>query len=232
MGTQNQQHMTGNRFFVPFKGKEYERGICGKKVFVVGASFYCDKNDCQFFSDCTNPDKKDSSSYDTSCPVYAKMGAELRNEPSYAIDENYPAYQRFAKMMRQFVGEEVEDVWQRMAFTNYVQFFVPTIYTYKDYLGKRDFEAFVESLVELQPDVVISWGMVTIEDVREGNPYVIDREKLPDSDWYICHLVVPGVDHPITLVCCFHPSSRDWNQDYGKFTKYLKQALMPKKQVI
>ena len=220
--------MAENRFFIPFRGKEYEKGICGKKVFVVGASFYCDKHDCRFFSDCTSPEKKDSSAYNTNCPVYSEMGAELRKEPSYAIDENYPAYQRFATMMRQFVDDEVEDVWQRMAFTNYVQFFVPTINTYKDYLSERDFEAFKESLVELQPDVVISWGMVTIADVREGNPYVIDRENLPDSEWYICHLAVPGVEHPITLFCCFHPSSRDWNQDYEKCSKYLKQALTPK----
>ena len=217
-----------SRFFVPFKGKHYETGINGKKVLVVGASFYCNKYDCPHFSDCTSRDKKDSSPYNSTCPEYAKHGAELRNEPTYAIEENYPAYQRFSQMMSKFVGGNVERVWERMAFTNYVQFFVPTINTYKNYLSNRDFEALIETLVELKPDVVISWGMVTIGDVRMNNRYVIDKDKLPDSEWYICHLDVPGIDHLVTLFCCFHPSSRDWNEDFDHCTKYLERALYDK----
>ena len=30
-----------DRFFQPFKGSEYDKGISGKKVLVLGASFYC-----------------------------------------------------------------------------------------------------------------------------------------------------------------------------------------------
>ena len=214
-----------SRFFIPFEGKKYETGINGKKVLVVGASFYCNKHDCPYFGDCTSPDKKDSSIYNKTCPVYAKQGAELRLEPRYAIEENYQAYQRFEKLMREVVGKCAENVWEHLAFTNYVQFFVPTINTYKEYLSNRDFEAFIETLVELKPDVVISWGMVTIDDVRTNNKYVIDKNKLLDSEWYICHLKVPVIEHPITLFCCFHPSSRDWNEDYGRCATYLKQVL-------
>lgn len=214
-----------SRFFVPFKGKEYEAGINGKKVLVVGASFYCDKQDCPHFSDCSNPDKKDSSPYNNTCPEYAKHGAELRYEPTYAIDENYQAYQRFDKLMHEVVNSDVENVWEHLAFTNYVQFFVPTKNTYKDYLSDRDFEAFIETLIELKPDVVISWGMVTIDDVRTNNKYVFDKEKLPDSEWYICHLKVPGIEHSITLFCCFHPSSKDWYEDFDKCAEYLRQVI-------
>ncbi len=214
-----------SRFFVPFKGKEYEAGINGKKVLVVGASFYCDKHDCPYFCDCTNPNKKDSSPYNKTCPEYVKHGAELRYEPTYAIDENYQAYQRFDKLMHEVVNSDVENVWEHLAFTNYVQFFVPTKNTYKDYLSDRDFEAFIETLIELKPDVVISWGMVTIDDVRTNNKYVIDKEKLPDSEWYICHLKVPGIEHSITLFCCFHPSSKDWYEDFDKCAEYLRQVI-------
>ena len=34
----------GSRFFTPAKGEKYEEGINGKKILVVGASFYCNKN--------------------------------------------------------------------------------------------------------------------------------------------------------------------------------------------
>ena len=55
--------MSKSIFFKPFKGDKYEIGINGKKVLVVGASFYCNKTDCPFFADCTNVAKKDSSKY-------------------------------------------------------------------------------------------------------------------------------------------------------------------------
>jgi hypothetical protein len=214
-----------NRFFIPYVGKNYETGINGKKILVTGASFYCDKRNCKYFDDCTSPDKKDSSSYNANCPEYIKNNAVLEREPEYAIEENYSAYQRFSKCMKQVA--EIDDIWQYVAFTNYVQFFVPTVNTYKIYLSERDFEAFNETIVQLQPDIIISWGMVTIDAVRTNNPYVVDFDELKETEWYICHLDMKelGVNHPITLVCCFHPSSRDWNSDKGKFIQYMKMAL-------
>lgn len=118
------------RFFKPFVGFKYDKGINGKRILVLGASFYCDgkKDKCKFFSDCTNPLKKDSSRFDRICPEYAENGLRLSKEPLNAISGNdVPIYQVFANFMRQFVDDKEEDVWQRMAFTNYVQFFVPTV---------------------------------------------------------------------------------------------------------
>ena len=96
----------------------------------------------------------------------------------------------------------------------------------KKYLSKRDFDAFCETLCELQPDVVVAWGMAIIEKIRENNPYVIDLERLPESEWYICHIRVPGVSHDITLVCCYHPSSMSyWYNDLDKLSKYMDMVL-------
>jgi hypothetical protein len=218
------------RFFNPFVGKKYNTGIQGKKILVVGASFYCNKDGkdgrkkCPNFEECTSPDKKDSSKFDKTCPEFPDCG--LRNEPSAALGENYPVYSIFAKFIRQFVDDREEDVWQRMAFTNYIQFQSPTKETMKEYLSQRDFDAFVETLRELQPDVVVSWGMVTIKEVRDNNPYIIDPEMWgKETEGYVCHMKVPGVSHEITLVCCYHPSSPHWYTDLDKFTKYFKDCL-------
>ena len=51
------------RFFVPFVGKKYKTGINGKKVLVLGASFYCNKHDCPNFKDCTSHNIKDSCTF-------------------------------------------------------------------------------------------------------------------------------------------------------------------------
>ena len=193
-----------NRFFTPFVGSKYDEGICGKKILVLGASFYCNKNGengqrkCPFFDECTNTETK----------------------------ERYPAYRNFESFMQQFVGDESEDVWERMAFTNYVQFFSPTIKTDKTYLSQRDFDAFCETMQDLQPNIVISWGMAILEEIREKNRYVSDIELLPKTDYYVCHMNVPNVDHEITLVCSYHPSSvKYWYGDLEKLHKYLKQVL-------
>lgn len=222
------------RFFKPFVGKEYEKGICGKRILVLGASFYCrhgPESDapCSLFAECTDSVKKDSSKFDTCCPFYAESGLRLSEEPSNAIAERYRAYQNFASFMRQFVGDDEEDVWERMAFTDYVQFFLPTIDTKKEYLSQRDFDAFVETLVELQPHVVVAWGMAIIEEIREHNPYLTDFERLKETEWYVCHMQVPHVPHEIALVCSYHPSSVSyWHNDLDTLTKYIKAVLYTK----
>lgn len=46
-------------FFEPFVGENYLEGIRGKKILVVGASFYCNESSrCQFFKDCTDVTKR------------------------------------------------------------------------------------------------------------------------------------------------------------------------------
>lgn len=224
--------MKTNRFFKPFVGSKYDKGISGKRILVLGASFYCNKDGkdgrykCQFFDECTSPAKKDSSKFDRTCPIYAENGLRLSEEPSNAISENYKTYQVFANFMRQFVDDEEEDVWQRMAFTDYVQFFLPTIDTKKEYLSQRDFDAFVETLVELKPHIVVAWGMAIIEEIRERNPYVTDIERLKETEWYVCHMQVPQVPHEIALVCSYHPSSvKYWYNDLDKLTKYMREVL-------
>lgn len=221
-----------NRFFTPFVGSKYDEGICGKKILVLGASFYCNKNGengqrkCPFFDECTNTETKDSSKFDAICSEYKGKDMRLSKEPSYAINERYPVYRNFESFMQQFVGDESEDVWERMAFTNYVQFFSPTIKTEKTYLSQRDFDGFCETMQDLQPNIVISWGMAILEEIREKNRYVSDIELLPKTDYYVCHMNVPNVDHEITLVCSYHPSSvKYWYGDLEKLHKYLKQVL-------
>ena len=221
-----------NRFFTPFVGSKYEEGICGKKILVFGASFYCNKNGengqgrCPFFDECTNTETKDSSAYNEKCPFPENEGKNLSDYPTTAIEEQYKPYQRFQKFIQSIIGEcSYENTWNRLSFTEYVQFFVPTIETKKTYLSKRDFEAFNETLQKLKPDVVISWGMAILEEIREKNKYVIDKENLSDTDYYVCHMRVPNVNHEITLISSYHPSSVNWYGDMEKLHKYLKQVL-------
>lgn len=220
------------RFFKPFVGKLYHEGIQGKRVLVLGASFYCNKTDCQFFKQCTDVNKKDSSAYDSICPAYAKENKLLSNEPSYCIIDYKPrTYQIFANCMQSLMGADgYKSTWERMAFTNYIQFFLPaTDGVFRDTrasdMSERDFEVFIETLKELQPHIVIVWGCVINSCLKQDNPYLVSKKELGETEWYLCHIQVPGVNHKIAILNPFHPSSSHWNKALPVFKKYIDKAI-------
>ncbi|WP_273157234.1 hypothetical protein [Bacteroides fluxus] len=224
--------MNKQRFFAPFVGDKYQEGINGKKILVVGASFYCNRTQCKFFLQCTNTENKDSSPFDVKCPEYAKAQKQLHNEPAYCIGDAPRTYKTFASYISKLIGDDsYEHAWSYLAFTNYVQFFLPSKgesfrETRMTDLSERDFHAFNETLVELQPDIVIIWGCVINTRLREQNEYLVDKEELERTEWYVCHIKVPGVNHEIALINPYHPSSNAWYSNIGIFDKYLSKELV------
>lgn len=220
-----------NRFFNPYKGASYDVGINGKKILVLGASFYCGECDCPFFEKCTSTVVKNSSLFDTICPIYKKEGKVLHDEPSYCIEDAPRTYQNFATFISSLCGICLhEEVWNRIAFTNYVQFFLPSSDgkfrdTRKTDLSERDFEAFIETLQVLMPDVVVIWGSVINSRLKEQNKYVTDITELKRTEDYVCHMRIPGISHDISLINPYHPSSSDWFANIDKFRKYFMTVI-------
>ena len=91
-------------FFQPFVGSNYHIGINGKRILVLGASFYCPKTECPFFRSCTNTTIKDSSPYDRICPEYSANGICLHDEPTNSIENWYPTYQIFEGRRDRYPG--------------------------------------------------------------------------------------------------------------------------------
>ena len=151
--------ITKTMFFRPFIGSNYHKGINGKKILVLGASFYCPKTDCSFFKTCTSITIKDSSPFDCICPEYKTNGICLHDEPTNSIENWYSTYQTFAKGLEQFVGyADYNNIWSHLAFTNYVQFFLPSNgdsfrTTKSSDLSERDFEALIEVVKELSDSI-------------------------------------------------------------------------------
>ncbi|MCF0232602.1 MAG: hypothetical protein HUJ63_10155 [Enterococcus sp.] len=224
--------MVTNRFFEPYKGEKYEEGINGKKILVVGASFYCDKLDCPFFSKCTSTIIKDSSAYNNLCPKYKDKDMLLCKEPSYCIEDEPKTYKRFTDAMADFVGcAKSDEIWKYLAFTNYVQFFLPSRkkgkarFTRKSDLSERDFLAFNETLMQLQPDIVIIWGCVFNSQVKEKNPDLINNGLLADTNNYVCQIKPKGFDKPITIINPYHPSYRQWFCGVEIFKSYFSGVI-------
>lgn len=213
--------MESKRFFKPFKGKEYEKGICGKKVLVVGASFYCKRIDCTHFDKCTDVQKKDSSEYNMICECKDRTfdiisEALLENAPESSIynsihTHSYKEY-RTIKAFGNFMADYVEEanqttIWNYMAFTNYIQFFLPSkdgkyAQTASRFISERDFEAFKETLLELKPDVVFIWGTPVSDSIRINRKEVYDynTQKFHDTDGYICHFKMDGLKLSVHII--------------------------------
>lgn len=201
---------------------------------MLGASFYCSNVSCPHFAQCTDVNKKDSSKWDISCPVYSINSKCLHNEPSYCIEDAPTTYEVFAKSMGQaFFNDKLNysEVWQHFAFTNYVQFFLPNVSkkfreTLPSDMSERDFNAFIETLQELKPDIVIVWGTIINRPLIKENSSVVDITMLDRTEEYVCYMKVPGVEHEIALINPYHPSSaRFWYSGFDKFKKYMLQLL-------
>lgn len=229
--------MEKKRFFEPWVPQKYEQGINGKKILVFGASYYCPKVNCPYYKDCTSIEYKDSSKYDERCPVYMATNRSLHDEPSYTTGET-KAYSNFASLFQPYVKDE--DVWEHLAFTNYVQYFLPlstdasgkNFYgrTLQSHLSDRDFEAFIEVIQELKPDIVVFWGMVIEKPIRNPqlNKYLDGLDEcFNNTEGYICYMKdIPGVDHDVALFNCYHPSSGSWwNSSLEAAAKYLNILL-------
>lgn len=221
-----EEHAKKSRFFTPYIGKDYQYGILNKKILVLGASFYCENTWCEYFKECTNRIKKDSSAFDLLCPENCKYSRNLHDQPTYNIKDGHETYDNFASAFDEYLNEN-ERFWDKVAFTNYIQFFLPTKETKRSYLSERDFYAFYETIIELQPDIVIIWGNIINTKLKEKNPYITDKMELNRTDFYLCHIKIPEIKHKICLINCNHPCDKFgcWSREITKFKSYLQNSL-------
>lgn len=219
-------------FFNPRKGEKYDTGINGKKILVVGDSFYCTKTTCDYYSECTDTENRNSSKYDETCPERLKHKAArgkvtpLHDEPTVAIDEyeSY-AYLNFKGLLQLLMGEASEkiNVWDYVAFTNYIQFFLPNSRTSSAFIDKKNYLAFKEVVKELKPNVVVTWGNAVADAIR--NEYGIEdiKNELKDNQYYCNKMKIDG--HSFNILNLYHPSSRIWPSDIYNSYKYFKIVL-------
>ncbi len=221
-----------SRFFNPRTGEKYDTGINGKKILVVGDSFYCLKTACEYHSKCTDTEQNDSSTYNLICPerlIHTDEGENvipLRDEPTVAIDEyeSY-AYLNFKGLLQLLIGEASEsiNVWDYVAFTNYIQFFIPQRETDSRFITEKDYPSFVEVVNELEPDIVVTWGDAVANSIRNMYGRNKIEDELIENQYYYNRMQFDG--HSFTILNLYHPSSKIWPSDIYNSYKYFKIVL-------
>ena len=216
------------RFFNPWIGGNYSDGMGsnGYCVLVLGASLYCDqdgkrKERCQYFDECTNGDIKDSSAFNDRCPFWC--GALLEKVLDF---EDSPTMTRFKKKMKKRFGHllDGDEIWDRTAFAEYVQYYLDHEDTYYKDLSDRDFDAFLETLDELRPDVVIVWGKLdshVVAKTLRNSEYTVEAED--DDPW---DFAWEYEDMFIRFICCTHPASRgNFYIDFPEFARKFEETI-------
>ena len=212
---ENNKMNSSNIFFKPYVGTFYNEGINGKKVLVLGASFYCGMSQCIYYKDCTNENIKDSSPYDDICPYY---DVALHNAPS---TENGTAYSKFANSIAKALDINQDRFWDFVSFTNYIQFFLPHWQTFMEDCSDRDAKALIEIIRSLQPEIIFIWGCVINQHIKDS--FSQDIKIVENTDGYIWNWNVD--DKVITVINTYHPTYHRFN-DNGRLSQYVRQVFL------
>lgn len=234
------------RFFKPYYNyNNYKLGLLNNiKVLVLGASFYCtynkksDKYQCPEWEKCTSKKNKDSSSFNKTCPYYNDKEIRVYLEDIVTSEINdylkgckFSSYDNFTDFMVEYTSLNKEKLWGRIAFTNYVQYFLPSFNTpsqTKDDI--RNFEAFLETLEELKPDIIIVWGTrITDHFKRKYIKRIVDKLEMRENS-YLYDMSYNNRNY--ILVNPYHPCYNEWSgfkqaldiafDEIAKNRKYIK----------
>lgn len=193
--------------FLPWIGSEYQKGINGKRILVLGESHYCEN-------------AKDAVS-----SLTIDIIKDLFDENSF--HEPYKnTYTKFAKALE---GGDIDllgkkRIWNSIAFYNYVQ--VPISEARKaptaaEFRGAE--EAFFQVLEQLQPDYVIVWGQRLYDNLpnkgMQGQDLIVSSIESHEV-W--CYTLNNGKNIPLLRIT--HPSAAFswdvWHRTILAFLKY------------
>lgn len=176
--------------FLPWVGKNYSHGICGRKVLVLGESHYC-----------ANPE--DDTPYITREVIADLLGSGSEHE---AYKNTYTKFERaLAGKVLDWRGKS--ELWNSVIFYNFVQTPMsgPRTAPSVDDFRKSD-QAFFEVLEQYRPDCVIAWGKRLYDHLppagRQGKTVL-----LPDGTSQETWVYVLSDGKSVGVLPIHHPSS-------------------------
>lgn len=192
-------------FFSPRIGKGYARGgIFGKKILALGESHYCGSG-C---ADCGE------------CGKHPECSDFTTNVVNWCLDSSVERegwMNTYLKFERSLVGKETtplesRKIWDSIAFYNFLQVAMGGAReagTNQQYRAAA--EPFMQVLEELQPDVLIVWGVRLWNNLpnrnwADGSKVAVDGYEVQNG-----YYTLPS-GKKVKVVCVYHPSvGYDWS---------------------
>ena len=194
-------------FFKPWVGRNYENGgIFNKKLLVLGESHYC--------GGCNQGGLK----YGKECEGFTKD--TVINYLNGVKGEWTRTYRKFERSLvnEYTTNERSKEIWNSLAFFNFLQ--VDMVIPRKGGIPEEYEEgrvAFLEVLNELQPDLVIVWGINRLYENlpgkecgwMDGAEFKVDNHSIPNGYYQL------NSGKKTKVIAVYHPSSRySWDLWY------------------
>lgn len=188
--------------FEPWEGVKYNTsGYKGKKILVIGESFYCSEEDA--VATLTNKIVEDY--------LAIRKGEPRENKGGWT--NTYLKFER-SLIGRETTPEDSQEIWNSIAFYNYLQ--VPMTGP-RESGNKVDYknaeEAFFEVINKLEPDLIIVWGVGTLfnnlpeDNWKWGEPLVVDGWNIKNGYYLLKN------KKEVRCMAVYHPSTGyqwDW----------------------
>lgn len=194
-------------FFKPWIGKNYKTGgIFHKKILVVGESHYCNGCNC-----CGLKYAKECEELNTTQVVKDYLN------PSKCSEKWKNTYRKFERSLvnRETSLEDAKEIWQSIAFFNFLQVAMNEARqsgTPEDY--KEGQKAFLEVMDELQPNLIIVWGVGKLYEYLPGvKDGWIWGDELKVDEYNVKNGYYQRHGNKSRVIAIYHPSvgySWDW----------------------
>jgi len=204
-------------FFKPRIGEHYAKGFDGYRTLVVGVHLMCEEDECLYSMLCQSP--LFIAGMDNRCPCYEQhrkgpLADYYRLSNCNAIElETYiyndgksPSFSAFTKYLLKEPGyvspERKKELWDRLAFCNYLQSFRPDSNT-PSYSGNQELydnclPAFKTILRELNPQRLYVWNDELCECLNNHSIKGLDYYGATDMQAKRVHLfyynTIPGTN--------------------------------------
>lgn len=196
--------------FLPWVGSNYQRGISGKRVLILGDSHYCAR-----LSDAT--------------PQLTQNIIEDLFDSSSAFEHYKNTYTKFE---RSLAGHEIDQsdkrgkrkVWNDVMFYNYVQ---EALSGPREAPSARQFSAseapFFEVLNHYKPHKIIAWGTRLYNHLPQKGkqlPDLVDHSNTPHEVW--SYTLNNG--QTVEVIQCVHPSAGfSWDYWHEVFKQFINR---------
>ena len=193
--------------FKPWEGENYQKGgIFGKKILVIGESFYCSEENIKKLPEGTSMTDKIVKDY-----LAIRKGEYRDNNGGWT--NTYLKFERSLKG-KETTPEESHEIWNSIAFYNYLQ--VPMSGAREsgstiDYKNAEN--VFFEVINELQPDLIIVWGVGKLfnnlpeDNWKWGEPLDVDGWPIKNGYYQLNN------GKKTRCIAVYHPSTGyqwDW----------------------
>lgn len=226
---------TPNVFFREHVGKDYKSGLGGKRVLVLGESLFCSKDGkgnhelCPFFQICTDTARKNSSAFNDKCPFSDVSLSETvcHNVECFLAgnsEGDIISYQNFTNLMTDVgVVRSADELFSRVVFHDFMQFFSPEGSIQKEYLSERDDLAFEEIVQKYDPHVIVIWGTTVANRIKAKGKYPARNIRGIYDPNYIFNQKVAGRWR--TFFSMYHPADRHGYLS-GSWDEHVRQAKL------